>query len=222
MYGHLLTSLPGTPSAIATTFDGFPMARKGQPGRAVWLGTWASALGGLLGAVFLIGATGPLAAFAPEVGPQEDFSLFIFALPRGAVPTEASILKGLLAGALGLIITVIASDPIMAVPRLTLGTEFLRSGFQFLPVLFGGFAFAQIMTDLERMGGNVAPPRVRAPNLTVSHLAVIREILRRPFLLLWSTLIGVWIGVLPAIGGSAANRLAHHPGEKVSTHPERV
>src|SRR3989304_5456816 len=60
----ILLGIPGTPSAIATTFDGFPMARKGQPGRAVWLGTWASALGGLLGAVFLIGATGPLAAFA--------------------------------------------------------------------------------------------------------------------------------------------------------------
>src|SRR3990167_3956373 len=180
-----LIGIPGTPSAIATTFDGFPMARKGQPGRAVWLGTWASAIGGLLGAVFLIGATGPLAAFALRFGPWEYFSLFVFALSMVAGLTEASLLKGLLSGALGLVVTVIGSDPIMAVPRLTLGTEFLRSGFQFLPVLIGVFAFAQIMTDLEKMAGNVAPPRVEAPSLAVSHLAVIREILSRPFILLW-------------------------------------
>src|SRR3990172_4712026 len=91
-----LLGIPGTPSAIATTFDGFPMARKGEPGRAVWLGTWASFLGGLLGAAFLIGATGPLAAFALEFGPWEYFSLFIFALSMVAGLTEASLLKGLL------------------------------------------------------------------------------------------------------------------------------
>src|SRR3972149_2259526 len=59
-----LIGIPGTPSTIATTFDGFPMAQKGQPGRAVWLGGWAWVWGGLLGGVFLIAATGPLAAFA--------------------------------------------------------------------------------------------------------------------------------------------------------------
>src|SRR3989304_682996 len=64
-----LIGIPGTPSALTTTFDGFPMVQKGQPGRAVWLGIWSSFLGGLLGGVFLIGATGPLAAIAPRVGP---------------------------------------------------------------------------------------------------------------------------------------------------------
>src|SRR6266540_4328026 len=64
-----LIGIPATPSAIATTLDGFPMARKGQPGRAVWLGTWSSFWGGMLGGIFLIGATGPLAAFALEFCP---------------------------------------------------------------------------------------------------------------------------------------------------------
>src|SRR5512145_2468247 len=106
-----LIGIPGTPSAIATTFDGFPMARKGQPGRAVWLGVWASFWGGILGGVFLIGATGPLAAFALEFGPWEYFALFIFALSMVAGLTEASLLKGLLAGAIGMVITVIGADP---------------------------------------------------------------------------------------------------------------
>src|SRR6266536_1008386 len=192
-----LIGIPGTPSAIATTFDGFPMARKGEPGRAVWLGTWASAIGGMLGAIFLVGATIPLAKFALAFGPWEYFSLFVFALSMVAGLMEKSLIKGFLSGALGLIGTVIGSDPIMAVPRFTLGTDFLRSGFQFLPVLIGVFAFAQIMTDLERKPGSSEPTEPYAtPKLTVSHLKVIWEILSRPFLLLWSTVIGVWIGVL--------------------------
>lgn len=215
-----LLGIPGTPSAIATTFDGFPMTRKGQPGRALWLGTWASAIGGLLGAIFLIGGTIPLAKFALQFGPWEYFSLFVFALAMVAGLTEKSLLKGFLSGAIGLIVTVIGADPIMAVPRLSFGSEFLRSGFQFLPVLIGIFAFAQIMTDLEKAGGEEARAAGPIPDLSVSHLGVIWEILSRPFLLLWSTVIGVWIGVLPAIGGSAANVMAYDQAKKFSKHPE--
>jgi len=216
-----LIGIPGTPSAVATTFDGFPMARRGDPGRAVWLGTWASFIGGILGAFFLILATEPLARFALRFGPWEYFSLFIFALAMVAGLTERSLLKGFLSGALGLIVTVIGADPIMAVPRLTMGSEFLRGGFQFLPVLIGIFAFAQIMTDLEKMRGGGPQVQVQTSSLAVSHLAVIWEILRRPFLLLWSTLIGLWIGVLPAIGGSAANVMAYDQAKKFSKHPEK-
>src|SRR3989304_2618021 len=75
-----LLGIPGTPSAIATTFDGFPMTRKGQPGRALWLGTWASCIGGAPGAPFLIGATPPLARFALPFGPWGDFSPFLLSL----------------------------------------------------------------------------------------------------------------------------------------------
>jgi putative tricarboxylic transport membrane protein len=216
-----LLGIPGTPSAVATTFDGFPMARRGEPGRAVWLGTWASFIGGLLGAIFLVGATIPLARFALRFGPWEYFALFIFALSMVAGLTEHSLLKGFLSGAIGMIITVIGSDPIMSVPRFTFGSEFLRSGFQFLPVLIGIFAFAQIMTDLEKLAAGGPQARIEAPNLAVSHLAVIWEILKRPFLLLWSTIIGVWIGVLPAIGGSAANVMAYDQAKKFSKHPEK-
>ena len=217
----ILLGIPGKPSAVATMFDGFPMARRGEPGRAIWIGTWASFIGGLLGALFLVGATVPLATFALQFGPWEYFSLFIFALSMVAGLTEQSLLKGLLAGAIGMIITVIGSDPIMAVGRFTFGTDFLRNGFQFLPVLIGVFAFAQIMTDLERMATAGTTRGVVAPSLAVSHLAVLWEILKRPFLLLWSTIIGLLIGVLPAIGGSAANVMAYDQAKKFSRHPEK-
>ena len=217
-----LIGIPGTPSAITTTFDGYPMVQKGQPGRAVWLGIWSSFLGGLLGGVFLIGATGPLAAIALEFGPWEYFALFVFALSMVAGLTEASLLKGLLSGAIGLAITIVGSDPIMSVPRFTLNTEFLRNGFSFLPVLIGIFAFAQLMTDIEKMtAADRTSAPIKAPPLTVSHIKVLWEILSRPFLLFWSTLVGIVIGVLPAIGGSAATVMAYDQAKKFSKHPER-
>jgi putative tricarboxylic transport membrane protein len=218
-----LLGIPGKPSSISTTFDGFPMSRKGEPGRAVWLGIWASFFGGLLGGVFLVGATGWLAEIALRFGPWEFFALFVFALSMVAGLTGDSLAKGLLAGAFGLIITTFGTDPIMSVPRFTMGTEFLRGGFPFLPVLIGIFAFAQIMTDLERARTPAAADASggRLVRLAVSQVAVVLEILGRPFLLLWSTFVGLLIGVLPAIGGSAASVMAYDQAKKLSRHPER-
>jgi putative tricarboxylic transport membrane protein len=108
-------------------------------------------------------------------------------------------------------------------PRLTLGIPFLEGGIPFLPVLIGVFAFAQIMSEVEKTGGagSMAPPANDGANLKVSQLKVIWEILSRPFLLVWSAIIGVWIGVLPAIGGSAANIMSYDQAKKFSKHPEK-
>lgn len=217
-----LLGIPGTPSAIATTFDGFPMTRNGEPGRAVWIGVWASFFGGLLGGLFLIFVTGPLAALALEFGPWEFFSLFVLAMAMVAGLVETSIAKGLISTALGLLITVIGNDPITGVARFNFGSTFIGAGFPFLPVLIGIFAFAQLMTDVEKLG---TPSASRATqmgkSLSVSHVKVIGEILARPILLAWSTIVGIAIGVLPAIGGSAANMLAYDQAKKFSRRPEK-
>jgi putative tricarboxylic transport membrane protein len=224
--GGLITScllgIPGKPSAVATTFDGFPMARNGEPGRALWIGIWASMFGGLLGAVVLVAATGPLAAFALRFGPWEFFALFVLALSMVAGLVESSLLKGLLAGALGCVVTILGNDPVMGQPRLTLGISWLEGGIPFLPVLIGVFAFAQIMGEVERLGrGSLQKDLHHGLNLAVSHGKVLWDIFSRPFLLLWSTFIGLMIGVLPAIGGSAANMLAYDQAKKFSSRPEK-
>jgi putative tricarboxylic transport membrane protein len=219
----VLIGIPGTPSAIATTFDGYPMGRKGEPGRAIWLGVWASFFGGLLGGAFLILATGPLASFALQFGPWEFFSLFVFALSMVAGLVESSLAKGLVSGGLGLIVTILGNDPVMGQKRLTLGIPVLEGGIDFLPVLIGVFAFAQIMSEVERMGGaqKIAGAVDRSLSLAVSHVKVIGEILGRPVLLLWSSFVGVLIGVLPAIGGSAASMFAYDQAKKMSRHPQK-
>jgi putative tricarboxylic transport membrane protein len=218
----VLLGIPGTPAAIATTFDGHPMAKKGEPGRAIWIGVWASFFGGLLGGVFLIGATEPLAKFALQFGPWEFFSLFVLALSMVAGLTEASLLKGLIAGALGLIVTVLGNDPVMGQERLSLGIAFIRGGIDFLPVLIGVFAFSQVMGEIERMGGaaRLAGTVDRTLSLAVSQAKVIWEVLSRPFQLLWYAFVGVVIGVLPAIGASAASMMAYAQAKKISRRPE--
>jgi putative tricarboxylic transport membrane protein len=111
----------------------------------------------------------------------------------------------------------------MGQERLTLGIPVLRGGIDFLPVLIGVFAFSQVMTEVERMGGaaRAAGQVDRALSLAVSHARVIWEIVSRPFQLAWYAFVGVLIGVLPAIGGSAASMMAYDQAKKLSRHPER-
>ena len=225
--GGLITScllgIPGKPSSVATMFDGFPMSRRGEPGRAVWLGVYASLIGGLLGAIVLVASTGPLARLALEFGPWEYFSLFILALSMVAGLVESSMVKGLIAGGLGLVVTVLGNDPVMGKERLSLGISTLEGGIPFLPVLIGTFAFAQIMSDIETLGADqpLQTEAAKSVNLAVNHLKVLWEILSRPFVLLWASFIGLVVGVLPAIGGSAANMLAYDQAKKFSKHPEQ-
>ncbi len=136
-----LIGIPGTPSAIATTFDGFPMARKGEPGRAVWLGIWASCIGGLLAGIPLIVGAVQLAYLALNFGPWEYFSLFILTLSVVASLSEQSLVKGLISGVFGLLVTSFGTDPLMAIPRLTFGWEFLGRVFLFCPSSSASSAF---------------------------------------------------------------------------------
>ena len=218
-----LIGIPGTPSAVATTFDGFPMTKKGEAGRSVWVGVWSALIGGALGGLCLIELTGPFASLALQFGPWEFFSLFVFALSMVAGLVGRSVTKGLLSGAIGLVVTIVGPDPIMGVQRFTLGIHQLEGGFPFLPVLIGIFAFAQLMPDVELIGADAQAMAARPAqmNLKVSHLAVLWDILCRPFMLLWVTFIGIVIGVLPAIGGSAANIMAYDQAKKFSKRPEK-
>ena len=120
-------------------------------------------------------------------------------------------------------VTVLGNDPVMGKERLTLGISSLEGGIPFLPVLIGTFAFAQIMSDIEKLGSEqqLQTAAAQKVNLAVSHLKVLWEIISRPFVLLWASFIGLVVGVLPAIGGSAANMLAYDQAKKFSKNPEQ-
>jgi putative tricarboxylic transport membrane protein len=217
----ILTGIPGTPSSVATTFDGFPMARKGKPGLALGIGVWSSFLGGIFSAVLLMTLAPQLAQIGLEFGPWDYFSLVLFALTITASLAGENLVKGLIAGALGLLVATIGEDDINGVARFNFGTDALKQGFAFLPVLVGLFAFSQLMSDVQDTASARKPLMDRsAKAVRVEHLAALRAIAGNWLNLIRSSLIGVFTGILPAAGGSISNILAYDQAKKASKRPE--
>lgn len=218
----ILTGIPGTPSSVATTFDGFPMARKGQPGLALGIGVWASFFGGVISAVLLMTLAPPLAKIGLEFGPWDYFSLVLFALTITASLAGENLLKGIIAGILGLLVATIGEDDINGVARFNFGTDALQQGFAFLPVLVGLFAFSQLLSDVQdrkKALDPLMPPGAKA--VSIEHGRAIREVLSRYGNLIRSSLIGVFTGILPAAGSSISNILAYDQAKKASRTPEK-
>ena len=218
----MLTGIPGTPSSVATTFDGFPMARKGKPGLALGIGVWSSFMGGIISAVLLVALAPQLARLGLEFGPWDYFALVAFALTITASLAGEDMLKGLIAGGLGLLVATIGEDDINGVARLNFGTEILKQGFTFLPVLIGLFAFSQLLSDVEdpeRAKKALMPERTHA--VRVEHLRAIRKVFSHTRNLVQSSLIGLFTGILPGAGSSISNILAYDQAKKSSKNPER-
>ncbi|MBS9403184.1 tripartite tricarboxylate transporter permease [Halomonas sp. TRM85114] len=220
MISAALLGIPGTPSAVATTFDAFPMARKGEPGRALALGVWASFFGTLISSIVLIIAAPPLAMIAVKLGAWEYFSLVIFALTIVASLVGSSMIRGLMAGTLGLLIATIGADPLMGVTRFTFDIPVLSAGIPFLVVLIGIFAVSQLLQEVENPEQIKQGKALISSNIDFHPLAVLREVVMQPINLLRSSLVGVFIGAVPGAGGSIANLLAYDQAKKGSRTPE--
>ncbi|MEQ9327003.1 MAG: tripartite tricarboxylate transporter permease [Rhodospirillales bacterium] len=218
----VLTGIPGTPSSVATTFDGFPMARNGKPGLALGIGVWSSFAGGVLSAILLMALAPQLAKIGLEFGPNDYVALVLFALTITASLSGEQLLKGMIAGLLGLLLATVGEDSVNGIERLSFGVEALESGFAFLPVLVGLFAFSQLMSDVANR--DQARNRLMdagTESVKVEHLAAIRELVRNWAHLIRSSLIGAFTGILPAAGGSISNILAYDQAKKSDKHPEK-
>mgnify|MGYP001163727112 CR=1 FL=1 len=217
----ILTGIPGTPSSVATTFDGFPMARNGRPGLALGIGVWASFFGGIISAILLITVAPQLARIGLEFGPWDFFALVMFALTITASLSGENLVKGLVAGALGLLVATVGSDEINGVERFSFGFEPLEQGFSFLPVLVGLFAFSQLLSDVQDRTKAREPlmPRGTAA-VRIEHRRALGAVLSRWGNLIRSSLIGVFTGILPAAGGSISNILAYDQAKKASKNPQ--
>src|SRR5690606_24779197 len=217
-----LVGIPGTPSAVATTFDGFPMARNGRPGLALGIGVWASFFGGVLSAVLLALVAPPLARIGLEFGPWDFFSLVAFALTIAASLSDKDLLKGLIAAVFGILVASFGEDQINGVARFSFGIDALEQGFAFLPVLVGLFAFSQLMSDVRDPATATESLAARgATAVKIEHLQSIKAVFVRWGTWLRSSLIGVFVGVLPAAGSSISNILAYDQAKKASPYPEK-
>lgn len=211
-----LLGIPGTPSAVATTFDGYPMSRNGEPGRALALGLWASFIGTIISGIILIILAPMLAKWALAFGPWEHFALMVFGLCAVATLNEGPLVKGLLSVTLGILISFIGIDPLLGIERFTYGFRELKAGLHFLPVLIGIFAFSQLLGDLNR---DSLKPSIR--NLTYPRLKLLKDLMTSKINLIRSALIGVFVGILPGAGGSIANILSYDQAKRFSKRPDK-
>ena len=145
----IMTGIPGTPSSVATTFDGFPMARRGQPGLALGIGVWSSFCGGIISAILLVTLAPQLARIGLEFNPWDYFMLVMFALTITASLAGKHMIKGLIAGALGLFVRTIGEDDAAGMARFNFGSDAMLQGFDFIAVLIGLFAFSQLLSDVR-------------------------------------------------------------------------
>ncbi len=215
----MLTGIPGTPSSVATTFDGFPMVRSGKPGFALGLGLWSSFFGGMISAVILVALAPQLAFLGLEFGPWDYFSLIVFALTITVSLSGDNMIKGLIAGLLGLFAACVGEDEINGVARFAFGSDHIRQGFAFLPVLIGLFAFSQLLSDVEDSAKAKAPlMKNSAEAIRVEHRKAIATVLMNWINLIRSSFIGIFTGILPAAGGSISNILAYDQAKKASNN----
>ena len=211
-----LLRMPGTPSSIMTTFDGYPLARKGQAGRALGLGIGSSLVGGLVAGFFLVVLSPPLSRWATTFGPWEYFALVIMALVLIAAISQGSMVKGLLAGILGLTVAMPGLNESDGQLRLTLGFHAMDNGFNLLPVLLGVFVMSQIIKDTLEIEKKAAALSIG----TASVWMRTADLRRHGMNMLRSSIIGTWIGILPGVGASISSMVAYGVARSVSKKPE--
>jgi putative tricarboxylic transport membrane protein len=212
-----LMRIPGEANAIMTCLDGYPMAKAGRPGRALGLGNGASVVGGVLSWAALVTLAPPIAEAGLALGPWEEFAIVVFALTLIASLSGGSLVKGLMAALIGMILSLPGIDPSSGTLRLTFGVEALVAGIDLLPVVIGVFALSQIMADIANPGA-VGTEGVR-PAMTGIFLSM-RDYARHGRNMLRSSAIGIAMGALPGVGATIASIVAYTTAKKFSSRPE--
>ena len=218
-YGGSITAVtinaPGTPSSVVTSFDGYPLTKKGKPGMALGVSLVASTVGGIIGTLILILFSGPLAKVALDFHPAEYFALAIFGLSTVASLGGKNWIKAFIAAMFGLLLNTIGIDPISGVSRFTFGLSFLYDGFALIPALIGLFALSEIFKQLEH--GNLSS---RGATDSTQEWPTIGTYWRLKITILRSSLIGTIIGIFPGAGATIAAFISYDVSKRFSKKPD--
>lgn len=212
----ILLHTPGTSASAATAIDGYQLTLKGQAGKALTTATIASFIGGILSSIALFTLSPPLARLALKFGPAEYFWLSIFGLTIIASVSSKSILKGLISGALGLVLSTIGMDPMMGVPRFTFGAPSLLDGLPFTATLIGLFSMSQVLILAEKS----IKEREKAKSFKTEFFLTKHEFKRILPVSLWSSVIGIIVGILPGAGGTIASFIGYNEAKRFTKDKE--
>ena len=219
IYGGSITAIlintPGTPASAATAFDGYPLAKQGRGGDALYTALFVSTVGGLFSCFMLLFFAPLIASAALKFGPPEYFALSLFGLVVIAVATSKNAFKGLMMASVGLMITLIGIDPIEGVTRFTFGNIYLTMGIQLVPAVLGAFALSELfekMAHINENTGETVPFKkrtIKAKNLMKYWKTMLK-----------SSIIGTIIGAIPGTGAAISSFLAYNEAKRASKEPD--
>jgi putative tricarboxylic transport membrane protein len=194
----VLVNIPGTPSSIATGFDGYPMAKQGKAGAAIGIATWSSVLGGLIGLVALAFFSPLIARVAKSFGTWEYAVLALLGLSIVSYISKGSYFRGLLGASIGLFLASIGQDPIVAYPRFTFGIANLIGGLDVVVVIIGLFGVSEVLFQLEK------DLKINVNQKITNTFGSIKDVFSNWKTLIRSSVIGTIVGAIPAAGGAIA------------------
>lgn len=221
----ILFNIPGTPQAMVTAFDGYPLARQGKSGKALQTALFASVTADTASDLVLIFLAAPVAAVALRIGPPEYSMIVLFSLVIISMAATGSPCRGLISTGIGLLFSTVGCDPETGSPRFTFGFIELADGIALMPMAIGLLAFSEVLLQVERWY------RERAAGTHLNHIALSRpgtddnrmtreEVTRCVPVIARSTLIGSFIGIVPGIGTTVGAYLSYIWSRKKSKHPE--
>jgi putative tricarboxylic transport membrane protein len=212
----ILINAPGAPPAAATAFDGYPLAQRGEAGKALGISAISSATGGIISVFALLFFAPLLARVAYSFGPPEYFALALFGISMLASIGSESPVKNIIGGLIGLLLATVGIDLMTGVERFTFGNPELYDGIDFIPVLIGLFAISELINQSLKINQDrlaLAVNTVKLP--TLKNLKKIKNTILR------SSLIGTFIGVLPAEGSTMAAMIGYNEAKRWSAEPEK-
>ncbi len=214
-YASILINIPGTAAAAATALDGYPLACKGEGGRAIGLTTTSSAIGTSISMLFVVSISPIISHFALQFTSFEFFLLAFFGiLISGTLTSPDLVIKGWIAGFLGLFLACVGRDQLQFFPRFTFGIPELDSGVEVVPVLIGAFGIPQIIQVLKdkfQIGETQKLQRI---------IPEIGTVIRNIPAIIRSALLGVGIGAVPGIGEDIAGWVSYGTAKNTSKHSE--
>lgn len=211
----ILINTPGTPAAAATVLDGYPLTQKGRGGEAMGMALWSSVIGDVISTVALIFGALLLAQLATKFGPPEFAMLVLFSLTIVAGVSGDSMIKGLIAAAVGFMFGTVGLDPMMATPRFTFGEITMLNGISLMAMLIGLFAVSELFIQSEAALSSVK--NVVVPKAKISW-AQIRAKLPTIFR---GSAIGIVLGSIPGLGATPSAFLSYSEAKRASKTPEK-